>query len=203
MAEPNEARKKLAFEEFKLFYESAEKVTDRRLETNRWNYSIGVAILLAVAGIINWGISKPPFLFVSLIAVAVLCIMAVLFCSLWIGQIRDFKSLNNAKFAVLNQMAPSVSFSAPDSDARVSYAPFEREWEALKKAEAVQEIASFNIVALKSSNMEYLIPRAFRVLFLVLLLTVILVVVRNWQALLQSSVLVLPPVTSSQTQPPK
>ena len=120
MSESHAAGKKLAFEEFKLFYESAEKVTDRRLETNRWNYSICIAMLLAIAGIINWGLSKPPFLFVSLIAVAVICIMAMLFCALWIGQIRDFKSLNNAKFAVLNPMAPSVSFSAPDAEARVS-----------------------------------------------------------------------------------
>ena len=155
MSESHAAGKKLAFEEFKLFYESAEKVTDRRLETNRWNYSICIAMLLAIAGIINWGLSKPPFLFVSLIAVAVICIMAMLFCALWIGQIRDFKSLNNAKFAVLNPMAPSVSFSAPDAEARVSYAPFAREWEALQQAEAVQEMASVKIVALKSSNMEY------------------------------------------------
>ena len=29
-----------SFDEFKLYYESTEKVTDRRLDTNRWNYSI-------------------------------------------------------------------------------------------------------------------------------------------------------------------
>ena len=173
-------------------------MTDRRLETNRWNYSICIAMLLAIAGIINWGLSKLPFLFVSLIAVAVICIMAMLFCALWIGQIRGFKSLNNAKFAVLNPMAPSVSFSAPDAEARVSDAPFAREWEALQQAEAVQEMASVKIVALKSLNMEYGIPRAFRVLFLALLLTGQPGLVRDWPVLLQSSVLVVQPAPSSQ-----
>jgi len=40
---------RFSFDEFKLYYDSTEKVTDRRLETNRWNYSICVAILVAVA----------------------------------------------------------------------------------------------------------------------------------------------------------
>jgi hypothetical protein len=39
------AEHKVAFDEFKLFYESAEKVTDRRNAANRWNYSICIAIL--------------------------------------------------------------------------------------------------------------------------------------------------------------
>ena len=41
---------KLSFEEFQLFYESTEKVTDRRLNANRWNYSICIAILIEKAG---------------------------------------------------------------------------------------------------------------------------------------------------------
>lgn len=40
---------KYSFEEFKLIYESAEKVTDRRLQTNRWNYVICIAISSAIA----------------------------------------------------------------------------------------------------------------------------------------------------------
>jgi hypothetical protein len=42
---------RLSFDEFKLYYESTEKVTDRRLETNRWNYSICIATLVAIAAI--------------------------------------------------------------------------------------------------------------------------------------------------------
>ena len=38
------------------------------------------------------------------------CVMAILFCSLWLGQIVDFKYLNNAKFKVLQYMAPLIEF---------------------------------------------------------------------------------------------
>ncbi|VFM95060.1 MAG: hypothetical protein BECKG1743D_GA0114223_100617 [Candidatus Kentron sp. G] len=96
--------------------------------------------------------------------------MAVLYCSLWTRQIRDFKELNNAKFAVLNQMAPHLRFGEGYDETYVSYQPFEREWDLLKATQAAAEIGSMNLWALKSSNMEYLIPKAFRVLFILLIL---------------------------------
>ncbi len=161
---------KASFEEFKLFYESAEKVTDRRLAANRWNYSICIAILGANATVISWSIEKPTFLIVGVFIIVLLSGMAALYCALWIGQIRDLKALNNAKFEVLNDMADHVRFGDGTSDRLVSFLPFEREWDALQKAQATAEIHRMKIVALKSSNIEYLIPRAFRILFVAIML---------------------------------
>ena len=183
MTDAPETGKKYAFEEFELFYESTEKVTDRRLSTNTWNYSICIAIIVAVASFINWGLSKPAFLIVTIISVILLCGMAVLFCSLWIGQIRDFKALNNAKFDVLNSMAPHVAFGDSDSDPRVSARPFEREWTALQKSQATQQLSDQKIIALKSSNTEYLIPKAFRILFVGIIVAMLAVVGLNWHSL--------------------
>jgi hypothetical protein len=181
---------RLAFEEFKLFYESAEKVTERRLATNRWNYSICTAILVASAGILNWAASNPSFLVLAVLAVIVLSSMAMLFCTMWVGQIHSFKMLNTAKFEVLNQMAPRVSFSSSSSDKRISYSPFEREWEALRgKTEALEEIANTKILALKSSNIEYLIPKAFRLLFGFVIVVAIVVAVVNRDSIATSSLL--------------
>ena len=50
---------KYSFEEFQLYYESTEKVTDRRQNGNKLNYSICVAVLLAIAYIWNWSIDHP------------------------------------------------------------------------------------------------------------------------------------------------
>ncbi len=157
---------RLAFDEFLLFYGSAEKVTDRRLETNRWNYSVCTAIIVACAAILGWATTNPNFLAIALIAVFILSIMAILFCRFWTAQIRDFKMLNNAKFEVLNQMAPHVSFSSENNDERKSFLPFEKEWEALKKTKSTVELSNTNIFALSSSNIEYLIPHAFTWLFI-------------------------------------
>lgn len=178
--------KKFAFEEYKLFYESTEKVTDRRLAANRWNYSICTAILVAVAVILNWGLTKPNYLFYSLIVVIVLGSMATLFFSLWIGQIRDFKELNNAKFKVLNDMTHYIVFSESQNDPRVSYAPFDKEWKSLQESKAVVEIPRSKLLALKSSNVEYLIPRAFRILFISLIILIFVFILLNWKVIVKS-----------------
>ena len=58
--EPNN-NVKLSFEEFKLYYESTEKVTERRLSANTWNYSICIAIIVAIAGIVKWSTGNRSF----------------------------------------------------------------------------------------------------------------------------------------------
>jgi hypothetical protein len=179
-------QQKFSFEEFKLFYESTEKVTDRRLEANRWNYSICLAIIIANAFIVNWALEKVDYFYVGITVALVLCAMAVLFCSLWMGQIRDFKSLNNAKFAVLNQMAPQVEFVPESPDFIVSFCPFEKEWQSLQKSKAAQEVFQNKIIALKSSNIEYFIPKAFMALFSMAIGIILLAIVFNWFLFLSS-----------------
>lgn len=171
---------KLSFDEFKLYYEATEKVTDRRIETNRWNYSICIAMLVAVAVLTKWSLTTAHLLWIGFAAVAILSVMAVLFCALWVGQIRDFKKLNNAKFTVLNSMAPNVEFDPENPGAIVSYCPFEKEWNKLSELNALDEVGKANIVALKSSNIEYFIPKAFGVLFAAVFVALLVVTVSNW-----------------------
>lgn len=185
------ANSKHSFDEFKLYYDSTEKVTDRRLDTNRWNYSICIAILIAIATITNWSLTNTKLLWVGLAADVLLCVMAILFCTLWIGQIRDFKNLNNAKFTVLNEMAPKVEFDATNPGAIVSFCPFDKEWAKLKELSALQEVGRSNLIALKSSNIEYFIPKAFAALFFAVLVALVAVVFNYW-----------PPSTLAQIAPP-
>lgn len=183
----------LSFDEFKLYYQSTEKVTDRRLRTNRWNYSICTAILVAVAGITNWSLTSTTFVWVGLAAVLIMCVMAMLFCALWVGQIRDFKKLNNAKFTVLNAMAPLVVFRSDKAGQVVSYCPFEKEWKELEKMDALDQVAKTNIIALRSSNIEYFIPKAFLVLFGGIVVVLVAVVLAHWPP----SSLVQPPAPTA------
>jgi len=178
--------KKISFDEFKLYYESTEKVTDRRLSANTWNYSICIAIIIAIAGIVKWSAGNIALFYVSLIAVLMLSIMAILFCSLWLGQITDFKYLNNAKFKLLNEMAPLIEFSVDHPNQITSFCPFEKEWKTLEEVKAAVEIGQRKIVALKSSNIEYFIPQAFRVLFFLISIAVLLAVIFNWSSFINS-----------------
>lgn len=171
---------RLSFDEFKLYYESTEKVTDRRLETNRWNYSVCIATLLAIGGITNWGLSNPLYTWVAMTAGALFCLVAILFCALWIGQIRDFKNLNNAKFDVLSEMAPRVDFDLQNPGSVVSFCPFDREWKKLAELKATQPVGRSRLIALKSSNIEYFIPRAFVSLFGVMLVIFVVLIAVRW-----------------------
>lgn len=170
MATP-ESHKQLSFDEFKLYYESAERVTERRLDLNKWNYSIMVATLLAIGAVLAWATSQPDHEFVGSIGVIMLSLMAYLHCSFWLRQIDDFKALNTEKFKVLNEMAPRIRF--PDKGPGItvrSYEPFRREWEAMERDNAVHAIIRSGMrrrmLVLKSSSAEYFMARVFRWVFL-------------------------------------
>jgi hypothetical protein len=173
----------VSFEEFRLYYESAEKVTERRLGANRWNYSVSTAIVLAIGGILSWSTSHETFRFIAAVGTLFLSGMAFFFCNFWISQIDSFKALNTAKFNVLEKMAQNVIFdgSGVTSPAR-SYEPFKKEWENLKAASALQAVPGRvqRVLALKSTREEYFLPKAFRVLFLIIfIVTVVFVIISH------------------------
>lgn len=158
MTEPSS---KVSFEEFKLFYETTERVTDRRLETNRWNYSVCLAMFLGIALAARWAIVSSTSFIPGIVSVVVLATMAIIFCRHWLAQIADFKSLNNAKFDVLEKMAPAVVFESECHQDLKSFLPFEKEWKRLQEIKALQQPKGLNFLALKSSGIEYFIPKAF------------------------------------------
>jgi hypothetical protein len=141
-----------------------------------------------VAAIMKWGVVSSDLRWVGTTAVILLCMMAILFCELWVAQIRDFKRLNDAKFEVLNGMAPSIVFNPTPQDLRRSYRPFEREWEKLKHKGAVNNVRTLNILALKSSHMEQFIPRAFQFIFAAAIIAVFVLAINVQPSLTPSSV---------------
>jgi hypothetical protein len=164
----------VSFDEYQLYYQSAERVTDRRRDLNRWNYSIMTATLLAIGGVLAWSTYDVQREFVGCVGVIGLSLMAALHCSYWIHQIDDFKALNTEKFRLLNEMAPHVRF--PDSGPGItmrSYEPFRREWDAMDELDQLSEIRRSGvgrILALKSSSAEYTMAQVFRYAFLLVAL---------------------------------
>lgn len=175
---------RFAFDEYKMYYDSTEKVTDRRLAVNTWNYGACTATIAAIAILTAWAWPKAEFRLVAIAANVAVAGMGILFCTLWVGQIRDFKSLNNAKFEVLNEIASRVAFGK-DDDPRVSAEPFAKEWEILQRREETRELESPQIVALRSSNIEYLVPKAFRIIFVGIIVATGLIAVRDWHFYVQ------------------
>src|SRR4051812_28404639 len=95
--------RRVAFQEFEMYYQSAERVTDRRHELNRWNYSVVAATLIAIGLVLGWATSDRSHVLIGVSGIAILCIMGGTLCTYWIKQISDFKELNSAKFKILNE----------------------------------------------------------------------------------------------------
>lgn len=164
---------KVSFQEFTLFYQTTERVTDRRISMNRWNYSVSAAMLAAIGLVLNWSTEEQSNAFVGICGIGILCLMAIILCTLWVAQISDAKELNNAKFEVLARMAPLIEFetSSGKSDAK-SYEPFDKEWRTLEARKAVIATNAGTIEQLKvlsASRAEYFIPKAMRWLFALIL----------------------------------
>lgn len=170
-----------SFEEWKLYYESAEKVTDRRIALKSWNFSICIALFVGIAALANWAASHEPFRLIALAGIMLVAILGFVFSWLWVGQVIDYKKLNAAKFTVLNAMVPLVQFP----DGCVSYEPFRREWDALKAADnrTAIRIPWLNTEALRSSNAELITPIAVMVAFLTTAAVVLLIAVTNFSTL--------------------
>jgi hypothetical protein len=172
--------KKYSFEEFKLYYESTEKVTERRLSLNKRNYLVCITTILMIFGICNLFVDKEyGYCLIGAISILLISTAACLFCFLWAKQIVDFKMLNQAKFAILNDMATSLSFS--NGEEAKSYEPFKKEWDKLKGLNALYNDTDHSIIALKSSNIEYYIPKVFSGIFaiMILLSLIYLVIITN------------------------
>jgi hypothetical protein len=174
-----------SFDEYKLYYESTEKVVDRRLALNSWNYGLCVALMGAIGGLTAWALPQPEFRLLLLLGDSAFALAGTLLCILWVGQIRDFKLLNNAKFDVLNAMAPKVAF--PESAVLKSAEPFAKEWQALERQRATAEISQSNIVVLRASHAEFLVPRAFIALFVGVIITCAAFGLINWAAIREAA----------------
>jgi hypothetical protein len=211
------AKANVSFDEYKMYYETTEQVTDRRQSANRWNYSVALALLVAIAVVVKWASDKPANLAAGLFVVEALSGTAIIFCYFWRKEIQSFKSLNAAKFEVLNDMAGRVRYE--DAVFR-SDEPFRKEWELLSRAGEAKPVRPLKgRFALASSGPELFLPKAFGLLFLAIALSMGVAAGLGWNSTprmlspfsvptsstspsgVTSSVTMTPPVHSSRLVP--
>jgi len=162
MGDDGSEKDRYSFDEYRMYYESAERVTERRIATNRWNYSVCIALIVATSLLIVWSTNNQRFFVFSLAATVIFSMCGVFFCIYWLKEITAAKLLNAAKFEVLNSMAPNVMF---ENDA-ISYEPFRREWEKVIDNRGVRRVKKLEgRPALSSSGAELFLPRALELVF--------------------------------------
>jgi hypothetical protein len=175
--------KKYSFEEFKLFFETAEKTTEIRLATNKFNYSISITMLAGIALIWKWAaaVARTDYSYycMGITLIFILSLFALWFSVYWFRFIIDYKNLNSAKFKVLESMVKNIYFA--DTDRRiniVSANPFEQEWEILKKRKHLQ-MNNKGELYLRANKAEKYLPLAFGLIFLLILCVALLIIILN------------------------
>lgn len=137
-------------DQYKIYINAAEKISDRRQRTNEFFLSLNTA-LLALLGFISTNISQPE---ISLM-IGVSSIAGITICYLWYRIIVSYKGLNSAKFKVIHAI-----------ELRLPLALYDTEWEMLGRGENKKIYWPF-------SHIELHVPKIFIAIFVILILSLI------------------------------
>ncbi|MEO1052677.1 MAG: hypothetical protein AAFX87_18735 [Bacteroidota bacterium] len=121
MDKPATDRRESLFNQYKLYVELADKVSERRSKTNQFYISIISGLLAIMAFLIKESdnsILKNHLIWV-LIAV---CFLGLVLNVLWLFNIRSYRQLNSGKFKVIHEMEQALPFPC-----------YEREWKFLSE----------------------------------------------------------------------
>jgi hypothetical protein len=115
-------------EQYKVFVETEERLVSRRQEENRFFLSVN-SLLLAVLGfLIREGIDKDE----AAIAVAILGVAGIALCYSWFRIIASYKTLNEAKFVIIDEFEKQLPVRMFGAEWRAAEA---RQYEPFTKIE--------------------------------------------------------------------
>lgn len=139
-------------EQYKLYVQMADKISERRQSANRFFLTVNTA-LIAFLGLVanpaaggNAGIAtSPPLPWVLAVSAA-----GVVLCFTWYRLVRSYKDLNSGKFKVIH----AIESKLPSS-------PYDAEWEAVGRGEEPKLHMPF-------THIEIRIPWVFAALYVLL-----------------------------------
>lgn len=138
-------------EQYKIYLESIEKISDRRQSANKFFLTINT-VLISIIGLSFQNDFLKDILFFKLFIV----FAGILFCIIFWFLIRAYKQLNTGKFKVLHKI-----------ESKLPLAIYEYEWEILEEGKNKKVYYPF-------SHIELLIPWLFGFIYLALLIIFIL-----------------------------
>ena len=127
LASDNDAERRDRLEIYKLLVDMADRVSQRRQAANNFYLSVNT---LLVGGTAYLKTLTP-----STATLATLMIAGFAICALWYQNIQSYKTLNTAKFAVIN-----------DIETRLAEQPFHAEWARLDPEDDGQRHKPFHAI---------------------------------------------------------
>ncbi|MGD9967892.1 MAG: hypothetical protein AB7T59_15330 [Hyphomonadaceae bacterium] len=159
----SQAKRHYSFEEFRMMYESTERISERKIAFTRANSTLCIAIIAGQGVAASWGFGRPSVDAMVAALILFISLLGIVFCLYWHGQLWTFKQLNDAKFKVLKEMADHVVF--PDYSARNirSMSPFEREYAIYQELGGLTSVRG--LLLPKANLAETIVPYSFLAFF--------------------------------------
>ena len=136
--------KKIIFEEYKIYVQTAENNSNRRQTANNFFLSFN-SILISGTGFLIATTGK--------LWLILLCLVGIISSFLWVTTINSYRQLNSGKFKVIH-----------DLEEHLPYALFKKEWDYLGKGEIRKKYKKLTLV-------ETGVPYTFMILYGFLILS--------------------------------
>lgn len=120
MENEEELNLKILFEQYKLYVEMADRISQRRAQTNQFYITVLSALFVILSLIVSNGLYQN----LLYIIVSVIAGIGIILCIVWFKNIKSYKQLTSGKFLVIHQMEEKLPFDA-----------YKKEWEILGKGE--------------------------------------------------------------------
>lgn len=139
-------RNAVLLEQYKLFVQTADDLTSRRLDANKFYLTILLA-LFTIAGFLKS--KEMAGVFDSYTILVIISIIGLFLSVVWYMNIESYKLLNKAKFQVIHEM-----------EQELAYACFDKEWEFRKGIDTNKAYPRF-------TQIEKFLPIAMGIVFVV------------------------------------
>ncbi len=133
------------FEQYKLYIESVEKISDRRQYANNYFVTINTALISLIGLFFQIKIFEDIVWIKSLLA-----FVGIIICIIFWYLIRSYKQLNSGKFTVIHKIEEKLPLEL-----------YKYEWEILGKGEDKKKYYPF-------THVELLMPWVFGVIYFIL-----------------------------------
>ncbi len=135
-------------EQYKLYVNGVEKISDRRESANKYFVTINSALLVVSGFVVQYTHSKQHMLLSGL------ALLGVIVCVIFGFLINSYKQLNTAKFKMLHEIEVSLPIEL-----------YKKEWDVLGNGKNRRKYYPF-------SHIERLIPVIFAVAYIAILVIV-------------------------------
>jgi len=138
-------------EQYKVYAEMADRISQRREHSNRFYSSLLIGVITIISVVNKIAGLQPDTCFSSFILISV-AVAGILLCVIWYINIRSYRQLNSGKYKVIHEMEEQLPFPL-----------FKKEWEYLRPSNGRKKYFQL-------TRIEQFVPLIFIVPYLILLI---------------------------------